>query len=151
MLKCFLTKMVPPCAWCYLTSAERPHLLDLQPERTWDGKKRADGDWERQASPSVSLLCLYPGDRQRGLTCRVRLLLCLSVIWDLISLLLCMSVFQHVCLYTQVCVRRPWRPEEELDPLKLGTDSCKLPWGCWELNLYPLEEQELFLTSDSSL
>lgn len=56
MLKCFLTKMVPPCAWCYLTSAERPHLLDLQPERTCDGKKRADGDWERQASPSVILL-----------------------------------------------------------------------------------------------
>lgn len=151
MLKCFLTKMVPPCAWCYLSSAERPHLLDLQPERTWDGKKRADGDGERQASPSVILLCLYPGDRQKGLTCRVRLLLCLSVIWDLISLLLCMSVFQHVCLYTQVCVRCPWRPEEELDSLKLGTDSCKLPWGCWELNLYPLEEQELFLTSDSSL
>jgi hypothetical protein len=31
-----------------------------------------------------------------------------------------------------------------------ATDKCELPCGCWELNPGPLEEQPMFLTTDSS-
>ena len=31
------------------------------------------------------------------------------------------------------------------------TDGCEPPYGCWELNLGPLEEQPVFLTAMSSL
>lgn len=27
-------------------------------------------------------------------------------------------------------------------------DRCKLPWGCWESNLGPLEEHQMFLTTE---
>ena len=37
------------------------------------------------------------------------------------------------------------------DPLELGTDSCELPCGCWELNLGLLKEQPGLLTTESSL
>jgi hypothetical protein len=30
-------------------------------------------------------------------------------------------------------------------------DSCKLPCGCWELNLGPLEEHPVLLTTELSL
>jgi len=44
-----------------------------------------------------------------------------------------------------VCVRMT-------DPLELGvTDSCELPYGSWELNSGPLEEQPLLLTAEPSL
>ena len=36
----------------------------------------------------------------------------------------------------------PWRAEDGIGSLRTGlTDSCELPYGCWELNLWPLEEQ----------
>lgn len=31
------------------------------------------------------------------------------------------------------------------------TDSCKMPFGCWQLKLGPLEEQLLLLTTELSL
>jgi hypothetical protein len=31
------------------------------------------------------------------------------------------------------------------------TDSCEVPWGCWALNLHPLEEQLVTLTTEPSL
>ena len=31
------------------------------------------------------------------------------------------------------------------------TDGCEPPCGCWELNLGPLEEQSVFLTTEPSL
>ena len=31
------------------------------------------------------------------------------------------------------------------------TDSCELPYGCWELNSGPLEEQPVLLTTEPSL
>lgn len=31
------------------------------------------------------------------------------------------------------------------------TDGCGLPYGFWELNQYPLQEQQVFLTNDPSL
>ena len=37
------------------------------------------------------------------------------------------------------------------DPLKLFTDSCELPYGCWDLNPDPLEEQSVLLTTKPSL
>ena len=33
----------------------------------------------------------------------------------------------------------------------LITDGCEPPCGCWELNLGPLEEQSVLLTSEPSL
>ena len=36
-----------------------------------------------------------------------------------------------------------WTPvgqKKVLDPI---TDGCKPPWGCWELNSGPLEEQSV--------
>jgi hypothetical protein len=34
---------------------------------------------------------------------------------------------------------------------KRVTDGCEPPCGCWELNLGPLEEQTVFLTTEPSL
>ena len=31
------------------------------------------------------------------------------------------------------------------------TDGCEPPYGCWELNLGPLEEQPVLLTTEPSL
>jgi hypothetical protein len=33
----------------------------------------------------------------------------------------------------------------------LMTDGCEPPCGCWELNLGPLEEQTVLLTTETSL
>lgn len=32
-----------------------------------------------------------------------------------------------------------------------GTHRCELPYGCWDLNLGPLEEQQVGLTDEPSL
>ena len=46
------------------------------------------------------------------------------------------------------CTRRP----EDGARSRTGvTDSCKPPYGCWESNLDPLEEQAVFLTTDLPL
>ena len=34
------------------------------------------------------------------------------------------------------------------DPI---TDGCEPPCGCWELNLHPLEDQSVLLTTEPSL
>ena len=33
----------------------------------------------------------------------------------------------------------------------VSTDGCEPPYGCWELNSGPLEEQPVLLTSEPSL
>ena len=50
------------------------------------------------------------------------------------------SVFLHVSLCKSVGY-----PETGV------TDSCELSYGCWELNLGPLEEQLVLLTAEPSL
>ena len=40
------------------------------------------------------------------------------------------------------------RPERAPD---LITDGCEPPYGCWELNSRPLEEQAMLLTTEPSL
>jgi hypothetical protein len=51
-----------------------------------------------------------------------------------------------------VCARCLQKSEEGVRSTGTGvTDGCKLPSGCWELNLRPLEEQPLFLTAEPSL
>jgi hypothetical protein len=56
------------------------------------------------------------------------------------------------CLCT-VCV--PWcpkRPEEGVRSHGTGVrERCEPPWGCWESNLGPLEEQPVLLTTDLSV
>ena len=60
-------------------------------------------------------------------------------ILDLISLLF--NVFWcFICMYVFV---QMFGPEV--------TDSCELPCGCWELNLCPLEEQSVLLTTEPGL
>jgi hypothetical protein len=36
-------------------------------------------------------------------------------------------------------------------PITGATESCELPFGCWELNPGPLEEPPVLLTAESSL
>jgi len=46
----------------------------------------------------------------------------------------------------------PQRPEEGVESSGSGiTDGRELPYGCWELNLSPLEEQSMFLTMEPSI
>jgi hypothetical protein len=59
--------------------------------------------------------------------------------------ILCMWVFCP-CI---TCVSE--RQKKVLDPLKLELHVCELPCGCWELNLDPLEEQPVFLTTEPTL
>ena len=58
---------------------------------------------------------------------------------------LCLSVYIS-------CIPGAYRNQKKvLDPSGTGiTNSCELPWGCWELKLGPLEEQPVFLTTESS-
>jgi hypothetical protein len=50
------------------------------------------------------------------------------------------------------CMQRPQRPEEGSETPGTGvTGGCEPPWGCWELNTGPLEEQPVLLTTEPSL
>jgi hypothetical protein len=42
-------------------------------------------------------------------------------------------------------------PEEGIRSHALTTDGCEPPYGCWELNSEPLEEQSVLLTAEPSL
>jgi hypothetical protein len=53
----------------------------------------------------------------------------------------------YVCEYT-VAVSRHTRQKRAPD---LIIDGCKPPCGCWKLNLGPLEEQSVLLTTEPSL
>lgn len=71
---------------------------------------------------------------------------------DFFSILfLCGRVFcLRVCLCTSVQCSRG--QERVSDSLRLELASCELPWGCWGLNVDPLEEQPVsFLTAEPSL
>ena len=59
-------------------------------------------------------------------------------------LFICISV--HWCfILMHFCVSVSYFPEIGV------TDGCELPCGCWELNLSPLEEQPVLLTTKSPL
>jgi hypothetical protein len=51
----------------------------------------------------------------------------------------------YICEYTVDVFRHQ---ERAMDPI---TDGCKPPYGCWELNSGPLEQQPVLLTSEPSL
>ena len=62
-----------------------------------------------------------------------------------------MSVGLHVCLCT-MCVQYPLRSEEGIGYLGTGvTDSYEPLYGCWELNLGSLQEQQVILMDKLSL
>lgn len=43
------------------------------------------------------------------------------------------------------------KTQEGIGPLEIGvTDGCDLTWEFWELNLGPLEEQQVLLTTEPS-
>ena len=56
------------------------------------------------------------------------------------------------CVSVHYMQADPRRPEERVRSQGTRvTGGCELPCGCWELNLGPLEEQPVFLTSEPSL
>lgn len=61
----------------------------------------------------------------------------------------------YICPHVSMCtVRVPGalRPEEGIrSPAPGVTSDCELPSGGWELNLCPLEEEAVFLTTELSL
>lgn len=48
-----------------------------------------------------------------------------------------------------------WCPQRQVEvigsPGTRVTDGCELPWGYWELNLYPVEEQLALLVTEPCL
>jgi hypothetical protein len=58
-------------------------------------------------------------------------------------------VFWVFCLHEHRCAPHaclvPWIPGSEV------TDGCELLGGCWELDLSPLQEQLMHLTTEPSL
>ena len=75
-----------------------------------------------------------------------------SAIFFLDLVILCVCVFcLHECMYMHhVCTWFLQRSEEGINLLDLGLETVEVLCGCWELNLDPMQEQEL-LTSVSSL
>lgn len=54
-----------------------------------------------------------------------------------------------MCVCTPQYMPGVLRPEEGMgSPETEVTDDCELPYGCWGLNLDPLEEQPVLLTAD---
>ena len=68
-------------------------------------------------------------------------------------ILLIFQLFHHICIYIvyvyeyTVAVFRH-TTEEASAPI---TDGCETPYGCWDLNSRPLEEQSVLLTAEPSL
>lgn len=52
----------------------------------------------------------------------------------------------HVCLVPEEA-----RRGHQLNPLELELDGCELPYGCWERNQRPLEEQPVLPEAEPSL
>ena len=51
-----------------------------------------------------------------------------------------------------MCLQYPQRLEEGIESPRNGvTGGSKLPYGCWELNLSPLKEQQILLITELSL
>lgn len=76
--------------------------------------------------------------------------------WGLLTLIyyfLCVCVvFLNVCkLCVQHAYRSLWKAEGGIRSATGVLNDCVLPCGCWELNLGPLQEESLFLTSKPSL
>lgn len=57
------------------------------------------------------------------------------------------------CMYVHyVCACHPQRLKEDTGFLRTGiTDGCDLSHGCWEIDLDPLQEQHVYLTTNLSL
>ena len=66
----------------------------------------------------------------------------------LLYYLICMTVLP-ACMYVHhVCTLEV---KEDIGCPETGvTDSCEAPCGCWDLNLDPLEEQQVLLVMEPS-
>ena len=72
----------------------------------------------------------------------------------LLSFLIYLCVYGcFACMYVCVlCMWCLWRPEEGVEPSGTGfTDGCEPPYESWELNLGPLQEQQVLLEAEPSL
>lgn len=62
------------------------------------------------------------------------------------------KVYLCVCYVFCLSVCTSLVPTEGTRTYDTGVmDDCALPWGCWEPNLVPLEEQQMVLTVELSL
>jgi hypothetical protein len=123
----------------------RPHFwflkwgLTLWPRQTlkaWHSSLRLPGARSRGGSPGPVIIIVVG-----GLFCFFRLWLNVCVY----ECFACMYVYTCVQVPTEVRrVRRfPWTGTEL-------TGSCELPYGCWELNPGPLQEQVLLTVEPAS-
>ena len=57
------------------------------------------------------------------------------------------------CLHICLCLTRPEEGIKSIFNCRgiVATDGCELPCGCWQLDLGPLQEQPVLLTTESSL
>ena len=56
--------------------------------------------------------------------------------------------YLHACM----CTESPCSPEEGAESPGTGVKGgCELTCACWEPNLGPLQEQQMLLTTESSL
>jgi hypothetical protein len=61
-------------------------------------------------------------------------------------------VFACLCVHATCVCLVPGRLEEGIGFSRTGVPvGCELPCGCWKLNLYPLQEKQAFVTTQSSL
>jgi hypothetical protein len=69
-------------------------------------------------------------------------------------ILFCLSYFYFMyrsALFACMNVPNAWSEEHTGSPGTGVVDNCELPCGCWELNPGVLQEQPVFLTTESSL
>ena len=66
---------------------------------------------------------------------------------------MCMGVLPACMSVNHLHAWDPRRPEDDIRSPETGViGGCKLlPYGCWELNLGPLEEQTVLLTTKLAL
>lgn len=75
--------------------------------------------------------------------------------WNFVGTLLFILCDWVICLCVHMHHMLAWcplKPEKSIRSLETGvTKSCKPPLGFWESNLSPLQEQQIFLATESSL
>lgn len=68
-----------------------------------------------------------------------------------INFFICTSVGLNACI-CMACVQYLSMPEEGNESPGTGaTDGYQLPCGCWELNMDPLQKEQVLLTTEPSL
>lgn len=56
-----------------------------------------------------------------------------------------LTYFAYMSICLNVCLWCLWKSDKGMDPLELGRDGCKLPYGCWELSQFSFTAQRHIL------